>query len=437
MTTSPSRKLEPKKKRSLRNLLGFGSKENSHSVKPPVPPIQNVLPRSPSLTLPYTPSASTRAISAINNSVLSSSPLVVNHDRHSYTTLATNGHGAWLDTSRMVDGRGYPLSKSPGSSSMFPGIIRTSSPSPVSLGQEPNPRSASPEPCIQDDHSEESTEPVEDIITSGLYAEIDARTHAKPRRRLSRWIPVNEDESIMSSRRRDERGLSPEKNEGPSSLAIETMESSVKYISDDVPWLMKCLDEVAKLHPAVLAAVLAFKVVMYMELTRQRNDRRIRALYVEMKEMVTILVQLKDVKDHPEYIAGQKFDAYLQEISKKTAKDIKKCGNVCEAYLRTRLVVRFFRAESWKSKLLEFIEIFHDRRREFQMAISIHTAKGVDDGHDTVKSIEQKMALFSKYFENATPVDEVQVARERTQGYTDRCVEPTCIHSPSRSMPCH
>ncbi|KAI0795577.1 hypothetical protein C8Q75DRAFT_803447 [Abortiporus biennis] len=383
-----SRKLEPKKKRSLKNLWGL--KESSQGVKPPIPHIQNVVPQSPSPTPPYISSASTRSILATNMSVSSSSPLAVNHDRDSYATLATNGAGAWSDASRMVDGRGYSLSKSPGSSSTFPGIIRTSSPSSVAVGPEPNARSASPEPSIQDDHNEESKEPVEEIITSGLYAEIDARAHPKPRRRLSRWIPGNGDESTMSARRRDERGLSPEKNEVPSSLAIEAVESSVKYISDDVPWLMKCLDEVAKLHPAVLAAVLAFKVVLSMELTRQWNDCRIRALYVEMKNMVMILVQLKDVKDHPEYIAGQKFEAYLQEISKKTAKDIKKCGNVCDAYLRTSLVVKFLKAESWKSKLLEFVEIFDDRRREFQMAVSIHTAKGVDDMHDTLKSIEQK-----------------------------------------------
>ena len=39
-------------------------------------------------------------------------------------------------------------------------------------------------------------------------------------------------------------------------------------------------------------AVLAFKTVYKMEMTRRENDRRIQALYVEMKDMMAVLIQL-------------------------------------------------------------------------------------------------------------------------------------------------
>ena len=38
-------------------------------------------------------------------------------------------------------------------------------------------------------------------------------------------------------------------------------------------------------------AVLAFKAVYTMEMTRRDNDRRVKSLYVEMKDMMSILVQ--------------------------------------------------------------------------------------------------------------------------------------------------
>ena len=38
-------------------------------------------------------------------------------------------------------------------------------------------------------------------------------------------------------------------------------------------------------------AVLAFKTVYKMEMTRRDNDKRIVALYVTMKDMIAVLVQ--------------------------------------------------------------------------------------------------------------------------------------------------
>ncbi len=40
-----------------------------------------------------------------------------------------------------------------------------------------------------------------------------------------------------------------------------------------------------------VAAVLAFKAVYTMEMTRRENDRRIISLHVSMKDMIQILVQ--------------------------------------------------------------------------------------------------------------------------------------------------
>lgn len=41
----------------------------------------------------------------------------------------------------------------------------------------------------------------------------------------------------------------------------------------------------------VVVVVLAFKAVYALETTRQENDRRVMTLYVEMKDMMMVMVQ--------------------------------------------------------------------------------------------------------------------------------------------------
>ena len=90
--------------------------------------------------------------------------------------------------------------------------------------------------------------------------------------------------------------------------AIDAVKSGLDHAMDDIPWLMKGLDEVAKIHPFVAGrmhslrrarctnavhavAVLAFKAVYTMDMTRRNNDKKIVMLYVSMKDMIAVLVQ--------------------------------------------------------------------------------------------------------------------------------------------------
>ena len=90
----------------------------------------------------------------------------------------------------------------------------------------------------------------------------------------------------------------------------QKIERGIQTFAENIPWLMKGLDEVAKIHPVVTgmfqessskprindgcnssAVVLAFKAVYYLESTRHDNDRRVTSLYVEMKDMMMVIVQ--------------------------------------------------------------------------------------------------------------------------------------------------
>ena len=77
--------------------------------------------------------------------------------------------------------------------------------------------------------------------------------------------------------------------------------------TNDPSYLMNALDEIARLHPFVTGtfrlwilstqleplpvAVLAFKTAYKLQSIRRENDRRIQALYSEMKDMIMVLLQ--------------------------------------------------------------------------------------------------------------------------------------------------
>lgn len=93
-----------------------------------------------------------------------------------------------------------------------------------------------------------------------------------------------------------------------SSDFVADIEAKVSSFAENIPWLMNVLDEVTALHPAIQGSsvfnvwtrkrtnscpvvALAFKAAYHIEMTRRENDKRIRTLYVEMKEMIYVLIQ--------------------------------------------------------------------------------------------------------------------------------------------------
>jgi hypothetical protein len=143
-----------------------------------------------------------------------------------------------------------------------------------------------------------------------------------------------------------------------------------------------------------LVVVLAFKTVYTLEQKRRDNDKKVISLHVGMKDMMGALLlyvfpsiygcpltshSLKDVKND-KVIApdGTKIEDRLKSLVERTADDIKECSNTCDAYLRKRPLAKVFSSSLWDMKLLNFVELFSTRRREFEFELTMHTSKGVD-----------------------------------------------------------
>ncbi|KAH9919769.1 uncharacterized protein BXZ73DRAFT_104877 [Epithele typhae] len=182
----------------------------------------------------------------------------------------------------------------------------------------------------------------------------------------------------------------------------EKIKRGIERFTDNIPWLMKALDEVAKIHPAVTVAVLAFEAVYYLESTRRANDRRVMTLYVMMKDMMMVLVQLKDIEStRHRGLDGEALEDRLERLSNKTAENIKACANVCDTFLKKRPIVRVFKGPLWADRLGEFVEIFAQRKGDFEFALAMHTATGVTEikrqNYEIGAKLETVVALLTTF----------------------------------------
>ncbi|KAJ7628556.1 hypothetical protein FB45DRAFT_40380 [Roridomyces roridus] len=201
--------------------------------------------------------------------------------------------------------------------------------------------------------------------------------------------------------------------------ALDAIESGINSFMEGMPGLMKGLDEVAKLHPFIGVAVMAFKAVWALEQKRRDNDKKILALHMEMKDMMAVLTQLKNVKDAEEVAPdGSTIKGRMQEIVKATADDIKACANACDTYTKKKMVVKILKGPQWEGILVKFAGSFTKRRSEFEFALAIHTARGVDQANQTLGDVDKitqemntKMDIMMKMFQQLVPPEQKNIMR--------------------------
>lgn len=155
--------------------------------------------------------------------------------------------------------------------------------------------------------------------------------------------------------------------------------------------------------------VITFKAVYTMEMTRRENDKRIRLLYVDMQDMMAVLVELKDVKDPRRVIQGKTIEARLEGLVKGAKNDIKECANACDAYSKKGLISKALKGSIWQDMLKGYGKKFVDRRHQFMEALAIHTTRLVDRIHDKMEVMHDKISQCEKWMENLVPTIEAMI----------------------------
>ncbi|KAJ7115485.1 hypothetical protein C8R44DRAFT_984151 [Mycena epipterygia] len=194
---------------------------------------------------------------------------------------------------------------------------------------------------------------------------------------------------------------------------MEAFEKGLDSLTEAMPVLMSALEEIAKIHPFIQVALMPFKAAWALEQKRRENDKKILALHMEMMEMMDVLKRLTNVKAVDGIAAdGSTIMGKTAEVTKRAANDIIDCANgtssswsisppltsilACDTYSKKKLVVKVLKGPIWSEKLAKFGGIFTQRRSEFEAALSMHTALGVDAIHKTTQALDAKIERLTE-----------------------------------------
>ncbi|GJJ07003.1 hypothetical protein Clacol_001201 [Clathrus columnatus] len=201
-------------------------------------------------------------------------------------------------------------------------------------------------------------------------------------------------------------------------VTIQSLEEGIDRYLDGSSALMKALDEVGKIHPIASGDMDKYvSAVWSLEMTRRDNDKRVVAVFVEMRDMMQALLQLRDIKD-VDVVApdGTIMAARLQKLIETTASDIKNCAMLCDTYSKKGPVVKVLEGTAWNSRLLGYVNLFNQRRNEFQLALTIHIACGIDEANQKIDALQaanaeinQKLDMLLILFERFVTPEERKI----------------------------
>lgn len=146
-------------------------------------------------------------------------------------------------------------------------------------------------------------------------------------------------------------------------------------------------------------AVLAFKAAYTLEAARRDNDKKIQLLYLEMKDMMSVLLRFVEIRLENKVAhfsnrvkdlkkIKKEHENRLQKLTNAIADDIKACANACDTYSKKKFIVKLFRGIVWENRLAFFAGVFTKRRGELEFEFALYTSEVGIDSNTRTKHLE-------------------------------------------------
>ncbi|KAL1937671.1 hypothetical protein VTO73DRAFT_12946 [Trametes versicolor] len=198
---------------------------------------------------------------------------------------------------------------------------------------------------------------------------------------------------------------------GLQGTAVKIAQYSTNVLFEGLPELVKVLQEVAAVHPFIALAVGAFRVAIELDLKRRENDKKINLLFMEMRDMMTALVELGDVKE-PKRAGkdGKTVQERLQGLVDNIETDILDCANVCDAYAKKGMTARVLGSIRWNEKLQHYVKRFTKHRADIEFTLAIHLGINIDIANRKLDSIDSKVESVLEFLQGCTSPEEKELA---------------------------
>ncbi|KAG6818614.1 hypothetical protein H0H93_003432 [Arthromyces matolae] len=168
-------------------------------------------------------------------------------------------------------------------------------------------------------------------------------------------------------------------------FAMQTFVETTKVALD-------VLGELADIHPAIkgmprTAAVVAFKLVVTLDLKRRDNDDKVQALRVEMQSMMAVFLQLKDHPDPSTFYD----DKYLQNLVLEIKEAIETASSFCDYYMKKSVMRRCLKSFIYENHFTTYAQTFYDLGVRLHRQLSVHATWGIYTTLQHSKTLETQM----------------------------------------------
>ncbi|KAG6849343.1 hypothetical protein H0H93_009263 [Arthromyces matolae] len=177
------------------------------------------------------------------------------------------------------------------------------------------------------------------------------------------------------------RNQSSSTAQGTSKTAVEASVQAQKYkfaldgFAESTKVALDILTALGEIHPFIKGPVVAFKVVLTLDLKRRENEAKVQAMKVEMQSMMAVFLQLQD---HPDPQAFQA-DAGLQSLMKDVEEEIRNAFAFCDYYMNKSLMrrCRCLKSSIYEIRFADYAQRFYDLGVQLHRQLSIHMIWGI------------------------------------------------------------
>lgn len=85
---------------------------------------------------------------------------------------------------------------------------------------------------------------------------------------------------------------------------------------------------------------------------------------------------------------NQTIKSRMEQLIFGAADDMQQCGNVCDAYMKKRLLTRVIKGPLWDVTLVDFVGRFEKRRNQFEFALSVHNGLAIDHANEKLDGLQ-------------------------------------------------
>ncbi|KDR69973.1 hypothetical protein GALMADRAFT_145027 [Galerina marginata CBS 339.88] len=188
--------------------------------------------------------------------------------------------------------------------------------------------------------------------------------------------------------------------------------------------LMKALDEVGKLHPFIMIAVIPFKVALSLELKRRENNKKVLALIAQMSNMMETLKLLAPIKPSE---LGSGAESLAQRMDKRleaARHAIEECSHATHEYYKMKVISKLVKSNKWEEKFADLATQFANFQSDFAADIAFFTGVGVQATIRAVGQIDEKITMLMKVVFNVftSPEETELLSFIKTKGGAEKFI---------------